>query len=375
MRIRYIIDRLGLSGIVFILGLIISSFVLINTIDTASKIAKEDKSNNMYSESIRYSLSYNGVGDKYDKDEYYDVAKKIIDCLENLDCNVSIFNVGVRVNNQIQDMFPEIVVNMQDDYRLELNSGRVYASDLMGYQLVIGESVIGLTDEHDGTVLDVGNMKIPVQGILKNNNAASIDYSIVLLYNECDQELKHYLTDCICNDLGLITEVKLYGDDDISETSSMFVSEMNKLSVECEEFEPRYEGNDYQNYWYRFYNRIFLTICLVFSIFTCFSLSYLWVSSRKKELAIRKAFGYNNNKIFILLVRDILSMIVPAIMISMVLEVFYCLVFDNFSFFDKYFVMKFIAVLLGAFIVGVLCAVNIMKEVSKITPVSAIRKE
>ncbi|EXM41018.1 hypothetical protein RASY3_02760 [Ruminococcus albus SY3] len=373
MKEKSIIKRLGLSEIIFIIGLVISSFVLINTIDITSKIEKENQSINNYSESIQYRLKYNGK-EKPSQDEIYTLVNNIINCLENLDCNTSICKVGVCVNNQIDDMFPEIVINTNDDYKLQLTDTNTSNSN--DYQLVVGESVIELSEDHVGKSLNIAGIDVPIQGVYKNNNAAGIDYSITFMYNECGKDLKQYLNNQICNTFSSFSiVVKLYSDNSIDTAKSKFTTEMKNFSVDCQTYKQQYGGSDYQNYWYRFYNKIFITVCLVFSLFTCFSLSFLWISSRRKEMAIRKAFGYNNFVIFELLIKDIVKLSIPAIIASMALEAVYCLVFGNLSFFDKYFIIKFCGIFIGTILIGVLCAINLMSEVSKITPVSVIREE
>lgn len=374
MKNTSIIDRFGITGILFVLGLIISSFVLINTIDIASRVTKEDISNNNYSERIYYRLSYNEK--KLSKEEYNDTVRYIIDCLKELNCNSSIEDVGICVNNQIDDMFPEIVINTGDDFKLQLTDTKSYTPDDNLYQLIVGESIVNLTDNHKGNKLDVSGIQVPIQGVFLNNNAASIDYSMMFIYDNCDQELKQYLFSQISDMFSSFDiQVNLYSDDTLEGEDKKFLRNMDERSIVCEKYTPRYGVSDYQNYWYRFYNKIFITVCMIFSLFTCFSLSYLWISSRKKEIAIRKAFGYSNKKIFLLVTKDIFRLTVPAIMVSMIIEVLYCLVFDNMSFFDKFFILKFVGVLLGAFIIGILCTVNVMQEVTKTAPISAIREE
>ncbi|WP_295077992.1 FtsX-like permease family protein [Ruminococcus sp.] len=370
-----IIKRFGLNGIVFILGLVISSFVLINTIDISSRIAKEDESNNMYSENIQYRLRYCGKS-KLSEENCYNVVNDIINSLRDLNCNASIEGVGICINNQIDNMFPKIIINTQDDYKLQLNNNKIVSSNIYEYELIVGESIIKLSDIQNVNQLHVADMSVPIQGVLKNNNAASIDYSILFIYDNCNENLKQYLTNQICDvfrDFNI--KVNLYSDYPIDKESNKFIGNMKSLDVACENYISKYKGSDYQNYWYRFYNKIFITICLVFSLFTCFSLSFLWILGRKKEIAIRKAFGFSDFSIFKLLMKDIAKLTVSATLISIVVEIVYCIVFNNLSFFDKYFIVKFLAVYLGASIIGTLCALNLMKEVSKITPISAIREE
>lgn len=370
------IERFGTNGIVFVIALIVSSFVLINTIDIASKIAKEDKSNNKYSERIHYRLSYNSENE-LSKEENHKIVNKIISCLESLNCNASISGVGICVNNQIQDMFPDIVISAKNDYKLQLANNNGYASDPQQYQLVVGESMIELSKDHLGMSIDVAGMQVPIQGVFKNNNTAAIDYSFTFMYSLCDAKLKQYLYNQICDafsSFGII--VSLYSDSSINSDNNKFINEMNSLSIQYQkQDEQQYKVSEYQNYWYRFYNKIFITVCLIFSLFTCLSTSFLWFTSRKKEIAIRKAFGHSNFSIFQLLIRDTLILTVPAVIIAMLIEIVYCLMLDNLSFFDRYFIIKFSGVFLGSCLIGVLCALNLMSEVSKISPISAIREE
>ncbi|MBO5320169.1 MAG: hypothetical protein J6B01_10255 [Ruminococcus sp.] len=374
MKLYNKINRYGIIGILFMIGFIISSFVLVNTVDVASRITKENKANKAYSSKESFFLNYYGT-EPLSTDNAILMMDDILKSLNELSCNVSFADVGVCVNNQIDDMFMEIVVNQKDDFILYLANEDEICSNSGTNRLYIGESLINSTIHQEGSILKVFDQQLGIGGILKNDNASNIDYRIIAFWDDCDNDFKQYLYDEMANRLcSGILRIELYSNSSIDNEINVLKLKMSELSLECEEYTPVYEGNDYQNYWYRFYNKIFISACVVFSIFTCFSLSYLWISSRKKEIATRKVHGYSNIQVFMLLISDIIKMSIPAIIISIFLELLYCIVFNDYGFFDIWFIVKLLVICAGMLVIGFLCAFNLIKKISAISPIVVIRE-
>ena len=67
-------------------------------------------------------------------------------------------------------------------------------------------------------------------------------------------------------------------------------------------------------------------------------------------------------------------MSIPAIIISIFLELLYCIVFNDYGFFDIWFIVKLLVICAGMLVIGFLCAFNLIKKISAISPIVVIRE-
>ncbi len=380
MKLLHTVSRYGISGWILMIGLTISSFVIVNSIDAASRVWREERHHSAYQQDESFWLRYSEGNTSSDTQKWMELVDELLPSLNGFSCNVEIESLGVAVNHQIDDMFIHLVIQPREDFRLISREGKLIdpTSFAAGSnQIVVGESVEKrLTVGQEGKLLNIGNLQLPVAEVLRNDNAAGIDYSIYLFWDCCDAELRQYLREQLSERLSAnLLRVRLYSNSRISADREKFFSRMQGLSLECEPYRPRYAGDDYQNYWYRFYNIIFISVCMVFSVFACFGISYLWLFRRAREIAIRKAYGYSNFQIFKLLMNNIAGIAALAVLVSLVLEVGYGIFTHDLAFFDAVFFLKLVAVGIGMFLVASLCTLKLMKTVTSIAPAAAVRKD
>lgn len=382
MKRLHTVSRYGISGWILLIGLTISSFVLVNAMDAASRVWKEERHHSAYQQDETFWLRM-GYSEGYtdsDTQKLMELADKLLLSLNGFSCNVDIESLGVEVNHQIDDMFIHLVIQSQEDFRLiSKENGMIdpVSFPVGSNSIVVGESVEKrLTVGQEGKLLNIGDMQLPVAEVLRNDNAARIDYSIYLFWDCCDEELRQYLREQMSERLfGNILRVRLYSNSQIDADRERLFSQMRELSLECEPYIPRYAGDDYQNYWYRFYNIIFISICMVFSVFACFGISYLWLFRRAREIAIRKAYGYSNLQIFKLLMKNMAGIAAFAVLASLVLEAGYGIFTNNLGFFDVGFIIKLAAVGIGMLLIACLCTLKLMENVTAIAPAAAVRKD
>lgn len=379
MKILHTVSRYGISGWILMIGLTISSFVLVNSMDAASRVWKEERHHSYYQQNESFWLRHSRE-DSRDSQKWMELVDELLPSLNGFYCNVEIESLGVTVNHQIDDMFIHLVIQPQKDFRLISREKKLIdpsSFPVGSNQIVVGESVEKrLTVGQEGKLLNIGNMQLPVAEVLRNDNAAEIDYSIYLFWDCCDAELRQYLREQLSERLSHnFLRVRLYSNSRISADRETLFSRMHELSLECEPYSPRYAGDDYQNYWYRFYNILFISVCMVFSVFTCFSISYLWLFRRAREIAIRKAYGYSNLQIYKLLMKNIAGIAALAVLASLVLEASYGIFTHNLAFFDVGFFLKLVAVGIGMFLIACLCTLKLMETVTAIAPAAAVRKD
>ena len=379
MKLLHAVSRYGISGWILMIGLTISSFVLVNSIDAASRVWKEERRHSAYQQDESFWLKYSGEYSS-DSQKWMELVDELLSSFNDFSCNVDIESLGLEVDHQIQDMFVHLVILPQADFRLISRENKLIDPSSFpagSNRIVVGESVEKrLTVGQEGKLLNIGDMQLPVAEVLRNDNAAGIDYSIYLFWDCCDAGLRQYLMEQMSERLSEnFLRVRLYSNSQISADREKLFSRMQELSLGCEPYSPRYAGDDYQNYWYRFYNIIFISVCMIFSVFACFGISYLWLYRRAREIAIRKAYGYSNLQIFKLLMKNISGIAALAVLASLVLEAGYGIFTHDLAFFDAVFFLKFAAVGFGMLLVVCLCTLKLMETVTAIAPAAAVRKD
>lgn len=373
-------NRFGITGWLFILGMTISAFVLMNVSDVVSRIQKEDAGINKFSYSGVYWIK------PVDNENFYrrasELAPKVISALQSVDCNASFYELAVNAEHQIDHSFVELVMNSFHDQKLISSDKKPINVDFpkSSNTIVIGESVVAITEDGEGKFLDLNNIIVPVADILKDYSPSKIDNSIYAFWDNADDDFRKYLTSRIIEQLSDLTlKVHFYSDNPIDEEVRRFSNEMAILGLNCEPAGTYlgldYNGKDSENLWYRAYNFILLPICVIFAVLTCFAISYLWLLSRRKELSIRKAYGYKNTQILALVIKDELLLAMPSIIAALVVQFFFCLFTDSMDYFDILFVPKFAFVCVGLLLIAILCALRQIKSISRISSADAVKND
>lgn len=366
-------NRFGVTGWFFMLGLTVSAFVLVNISDMVSRIQKENAGVNNYSYSrILWVRPMNDQD--FSLNKAGSLISPMINALCEANCNTSFYDLPIYVNNQIDFMQMELIINGSENVKFKNQDNKMVKPE-MENALYIGESILRMTDNRAGKMLDLGNVKAPIAEILKNNNAAKIDYSICAFWVTLDDEFKEYLSKQITERLHAnFLEVRFFGDTPIDESIRKFSDKMNELSLECEENDFFYNGRDARNYWYQFYNGLLLPICMVFGFFVCFSTSYLWVMTRKNEISIRKAYGYSNAQILSVIIKDGLFLALPALGAAIAAQLVFCAFLGDLDYFDIVFPLKLLFVCAGMLTITLICALRLTSNISKISPAVGLKE-
>lgn len=373
-------NRFGIMGWLFILGLAISAFVLMNISDVVSRIQKEETGINKFAYSDIYWIK------PVDNENFYqrvsELAPKVISAAQSVNCNSSFYELAVNAEHQIDYSFVELVMNSPYDQKLISYNNKPINVNFPkdSNTIVIGESVIAITENGKGKFLNLNNIIIPVADILKDYSPSKIDNSIYAFWDSADNNFRDYLTSRIIERLSDSTlQIHFYSDNPINEDVRRFMNEMETLGLNCEPAGTYlglgYNGKDSENLWYRAYNIILLPICVLFAVFTCFATSYLWLLSRTKELSIRKAYGYMNTQILALIIKDELLLTIPSVVAALVIQFLFCLLTDSIDYFDILFIPKFAFVCAGMLLIAILCAFRQIKRINRISSADAIKND
>ena len=176
------IFREGINGILFVLGLAISCFVLMNIGELVSRIQKEKNAYNKY---------------KYNVECFVDEIETDSSCYQILKTHLNELDRGnlfvlttAKIDNSSEKEANVILVMKQNeelllDYNDKLNED--YANSV-----IIGESLLKYTKGNkDNRTITVYGEEMNVVAVLNNNTASGIDSSLYVLWDTCDGNVKN----------------------------------------------------------------------------------------------------------------------------------------------------------------------------------------
>lgn len=369
------INRFGVTGWLFMMGLTISAFVMMNITDVVSRVRNEEEGLNKFKYSEIFTLYQQ---DQLNHKELASLTRKIISALEQVGCGVSIYQLPVNVEYQAADSNIELIINPCEDLKLVSADNESIPNDIFAStnSVVVGHSVLDIIENHEGKILNIKDSKIYVKAVLKDVSPSNIDTSIYAMWDKCDDNFREYLTNQSVTMLGHgYFQVHFFGDSPIREEIIKFSAAMNELGFDCTPWRTQgYRGKDAENTWYRIFNEILLPICMISGVFVCFSSSFFWVRSRKNEIAMRKAYGYSNPQVLGLIIKDELRLSLPAFAAAIIVQFFFCATTKSLDFFDATFPLKLLFVYAGMTVLTLLCAIRVSESVGKISPAMALKE-
>ena len=322
MNIIQRIFREKATSIIFTLGLAVSCFILINVSILVNKIDIHNKVYNSYENIIGFDIWCSEF--LYEESQEDDTKLTLSNYLEKIVCKMSetesgnaFLDVRVHLNNRSKTYDATIIVKTNEKLNIECID--TYDRNIRN-GILVGENLLDYA-EYNGKelTLNIGGNSMPIVGVLENNMAGGVDTSLYIFWENCDESVKEYLNYESANER-LAGAYKSKSDISAEYTNFKAYAENIGFNVKIEDVE--YYG-DYNNYLYVSYNVIFMAGALIFSILNCFVVSNLWLTGRKNELAIRKAYGYNMGQIAGLIFADIAKLCAPAFLTAVVSQIIY----------------------------------------------------
>ena len=357
MKIINKIFRNPASDILFMVGLVIACVILINISDLASRISIEDKNTKIYKHvySCVIDNSFNEEWARYALD-YFDSFKQ---------GNVYLTH-NVHIDEQRDGTYVYVLMEANEELLFDLKEGE--CDDYKKYEdaVIIGESLEKFVVEENGKkCIYIDNLSYNVIGILKNNMAGQVDTSLYVFWDTMNHDRKeHWIK---FNFSGH----RIYYESNIDEIcfEQGFTEKRVEYKVSFSQIRNKKKISDEQNEIYKETNKVLLGVGLVFSILTCFSVSHLWLMNRRKELAVRFAYGYNDSNIFILLAKDTFYLVIPSFVISIIVQMLYGLLAGIGSLFTGEFLLK-ISVVFGG--IGIIVLINTLYLMRKMRQFKAV---
>ena len=337
------IFRHGYTDVLLMMGLVISCFVVIYGVNVLYNVRNENINLNKYENQLVESYDPSALLEN--NQDYTKIVDFLIEEAGKIDsCNVT-FISKVYINNRSDWFEANIIVKANEEIKLDIAE---HISDEEG--IYIGESLrkyLGEFSEDDELLINDRPYKI--NGIIENDMASGVDNSIYFVWDKCGEKAKNLIRGSLEDywQEGFF-KVVYEGDDNINPAVDSLTKALSDKDIWDVGEEKLYSG-DYQNYWYRYYNYIFIGITMVFALANSIIVSLLWLTHRKHEMAVRIAYGYKRTALYGLLIKDSLGLCIIAFGMATLLNVSfsYILGIDNsFRDFGIKIILAFVAMLI-----------------------------
>ena len=395
------IRRFKWSGFFYMIGLSVAIIVILQLLNVLENLYIQKNSQYPFSNTAYYSCTIDKEKlEKQYKSETEAIAeiKRLFDAAEDCSCNVTLMNQWVQIGYEIQPYFVDVLLATPQGLNLKTSDNTALSdvSELRDAPLIIGQSILPLTEHADGKILKMFRysdiysevetpngtadyLSIPVGAVLKDYSPAHVDYTMKLYFQGCSTEMQTCIMDTALHSLLNYGTLKFEGNQDIDRTIEMFQDSLKDSAFQIKR-EMRNVGSytsnaedGAMNEVYRDINLFGLTVCGVFALFACFSVSGFFANCRQLEFAVRKAYGYSNFKLFILFMKDTIMLAIPAVVIAFIISMILSTIFDTVHYALMLIPFKILAVIIGVILIAILCALNSIQYIAKIPPVLAVK--
>lgn len=341
------------SDILFMTGLVIACVILINISNLASKSFIEEETISKYEYSLRYSMTI--------KDE---VAQEVINCFDKYERGNIYFTHHVHINRESDSIYTHVLMAQNEKLRLDFKEGGYDTDSQYENAVIIGESLERyITEESGKKYIELDTMLYNVIGILENNMSAQKDTTIFALWDTMTQDRKEQWIK-----LGFASGEKQLLYESNKHDMAYFeqvMKLMNEGSLKISYIDGGRHISDGENEAYIEINEMLLGIGLIFSVFTCFSVSHLWLMNRRKELAVRFAHGYSSQNIFNLLFKDTMNLLIPTFVVAIVVQWLYSMYVSTGSILEGKILLKLAVVFGGVLLIVLINTLYLMFSMRK----------
>lgn len=311
MKYRKII-RHSYVSVLFIIGLAISCFVLINVSELVSNMLQDYLHLHEYKFQKCLTVS--------SKDDSATISDALA-CAQKITAGNIYVYLPVEINKSLNQYEIRVFISQNDDYGLSYTP---LDNTVNENPVIIGQSLKSqIMEDSNGYYIELNGVRISVSGVLDSNMTGGVNRSIYLFWKDCNKELQDKL---LCN-METNYNFCFSSQEPALDAYSQFVSSLESAGFTTFEFKPYYNG-DVENAWYELYQCLFLPLCLFFSFCNCFIVSHVWCIYRKQEVAVRKAYGYSNLQLVLLFGKDITILTLLGFLAAIIIQIIYSLFAD-----------------------------------------------
>lgn len=379
------IQRFQFNGVLLILGLCVASFVFFQITDAIDRINTEKSWLNYYQFTQSFGIVLTDEAKNSDEfmnchsqQLFYNIIEKALEC----ECN-SFYSSSLAVENSSSPLVLTTILNSTNTLHLIDSNGMQITNplEISTNGILIGHNILPLTEKGEGKKLSISGEILPIVCVLKDFSAAGYDYSMYCDWVHTNDILRKKIYASFSNSQGSV--ITFADSSPIESQVSAFLKDIQSLDqadklkiVKLNNYKFQKSGdNGYLGKFYLPLTIISLGASLLFSLFCCYSVSALWMAKRKKELAIRKAFGFSECQLTILVMTDYLLFMLPSILLSLFLQLVYCCIINQYFFFTSHCIEKLLMTFAGNIIIIISCLQHNFSIIRKVSPAMATREE
>lgn len=308
------IFRHSYVSVLFVMGLAISCFVLINVSELVGNMLQDYLQLHEYG--FEKCISLSGSNPDASSGDEAKAVQTVLECTQEITVGNVYASFPVEINKSLNQY--EIRVFLKDNEETGLSyTALTDAGNKEG--ALIGKSMTSqLSKDSEGCYLQLYGVRLAVSGVLDENMAGGTNRAIYVFWEDCSRELRDKLLYKMGRNYTLF-----YGShEDAAKEYMQFLNSLISAGFDVFEFEPLYSG-DVENVWYEIYQGFFLPLCLFFSICNCLIVSHVWFLYRKQEIGIRKAYGYGDGQILFLFGKDLVRLALAGVIIAILMQLVY----------------------------------------------------
>lgn len=352
MRVKKYI-RYPISSIYMVLGYIIGFVAIFNGLAIYNYCGNYEKEVNQYKYRYNKELIINMV----DENALIDMKMFMLSNKYNYYIKD---NVCVFFNKNKENRIIDVLLNVNEETNYCFIEGRLPNKK----EIREGKNVIaigkGIKDQtyivENKRYIDIYSIPYEVVGILGTSMSKAQDYKVVTYYNCLDNRSKTKINlNEIClsissnNEKIDITELEKYCEMNKSLELKVADNEVLESSLLSDD---KLRGN--------FYILIF-----VFSIVNCMIICEFWIHQRRREIAVRKAYGYSNIQVIKLISMSMFKIVMISCVLGYILQVCISRIMEGQGIYFKWSVRN---------IVNVFCLILLTTVISMVVPIYKIIK-
>lgn len=274
------------SSWLLLLGVAVSFFAFTNASDIYQKVQAALAEVNEYKYKSMYSMYITDYQDE----------EAIMEALNQIPGNIVALGNVFYLNGT--GYYHEMEIVMKQEEKL------VYPAEIVDKDgdVYIGKNWAYVCYESNGKrYVDIEGKPYRLAGIMSSDNTDILSNKIVIL--NAPELIEHMLENGVLN-----VECGSEVSDIEADVRSFCDENSERAYIDCSSIESRHIEVGSQNAEEEFY-----IIISLFSIVNCVVISEFWILRRRKEIIIRKLFGFTNQKLFFYIYNQILKIAAIAV--------------------------------------------------------------
>ena len=310
----------GRDDIFLLVGMFVSVIVFLNVSVFLYRMRTENEVYGFYKNEIKTFAMEQGAGDaKMHAKKFQALLKGLTEISAgNVTCVFSVPRPDSLENQKI-------TLILKKSEPIPFIKGNEYMNTKNG--VYIGEE-LSVRTFRKGNVefLKLLGTEFQVMDVLPNKMSGGVDDSLYVFWDNLEETVREKLILRITDNR--ILNVSLQSQKALTDAYHEYQNLAGSLGFMLNVTDAR-SGESVENVWYRYYNAVFLTCGLIFSLLSCLGTGYYWVKNSRRDIAIMRACGFGWRHLGACLTWKIAGMGAVAFLVASFFEAVYLILLDD----------------------------------------------